>query len=92
MSIQVHVVMGSTGEYSDRTQWAVCAYQDKMRADQHADLAKIEAHKMEKARTSRYSVVEGKNMYDPHMQMSYTGTDYYVISVDLFDAIPGIDG
>lgn len=48
MSVQIHIVMGTTGEYNDRSQWAVCAYQDKARADEHADLAKIEAHKIEK--------------------------------------------
>jgi hypothetical protein len=93
MSIQVHVVMGSTGEYSDRSEWPVCAYQDKARADEHADLAKNEAHKLAKARKSRYEdVKEGSNIYDPKMYMDYTGTDYYVLSVDLVDAIPGIDG
>ncbi len=93
MSIQIHVVMGSTGEYSDRRQWTVCAYQDKERAINHADLAKLEAHKIEKARKDRYDYSEDDvNPYDLKMSMDYTGTDYYVISVDLLDAIPGIDG
>ena len=35
---------------------------------------------------------KSKNPYDAKMRMDYTGTDYYTISVDLLDAIPGIDG
>jgi len=93
MSIQIYIVMGSTGEYSNRTEWAVGAYQDKAMAEQHADLAKIEAHAIEKARGNRHdSICKGANVYDPKMEMYSTGTDYYVVDVDLLDAIPGIDG
>jgi hypothetical protein len=89
MSVKVYVVMGATGEYSDHRTWTVCAYQDKKRAEEHADLAKIEAHKIQKQ--DDYWACGGKNIYDPKMQMQYTGTDYYTIDVDLLDAIPGID-
>jgi len=94
MSIQIYVVMGTTGEYSDRTEWSVGAYQDRARADEHADLATTEAYKICKERPSRYSSPDPDrtNIYDRRMNMSYTGTDYYVIAVDLLDAIPGIDG
>lgn len=92
MSIQVYVVMGSTGEYSDRSEWAVCAYQDKSKAEQHADHAKLIAHKIFRNGDERYEDLDNKNAYDPYMRMQYTGTDYYVLSVDLLDAIPGIDG
>lgn len=99
MSIQVHVIIGQTGEYSDHTEWAVAAYQDLERATQHADLAKIEAHRIEKliqaGSLDRFNNEDPrlKNIYDPKMQnYYYYEADYYVISVDLLDAIPGIDG
>jgi hypothetical protein len=33
---KVYVVMGQTGEYSDRTEWPVVAYHDEARAKEHA--------------------------------------------------------
>jgi hypothetical protein len=89
MSVKIYVVMGSTGEYSDHSTWTVCAYQDKQRAEEHADLAMMEARKIREH--DDYFNSEDKNIYDPKMQMQYTGTDYYTIDVDLLDAIPGID-
>ena len=91
MSIQVYVVIGSTGEYSDYMQWYVCAYQDKSRADKHAQAAYDEAVKIDKERKSRYHSPTRTNPYDPKMRMDYTGTKYCVDAVDLLDAIPGID-
>lgn len=32
MSKTIYVVQGSTGEYSDRTDWIVCAFEDKEQA------------------------------------------------------------
>jgi hypothetical protein len=85
MSIQVYIVMGTTGQYSDRTQWTVGAYQDKTRADMHADLAMTEACRIAKERPSRYHSTDQVNIYDSKMSMSYTGADYYVLSVDLLE-------
>ncbi len=92
MSIQVYVIMGSVGEYSNYQSWTVGAYQDKARANEHARLALDEAAKIQKERPNRHSKPTRPNPYDPYMSLDYTGTDYYVVAVDLLDAIPGIDG
>lgn len=39
----IYVVYGQTGEYSDHTEWLVCAYEDKVKAERHADLAAARA-------------------------------------------------
>ena len=61
-------------------------------AEQHAFLANDEAVKIQRGLSSRYATPEETNPYDRKMRMDYTGTTYYVMSVDLLDAIPGIDG
>lgn len=92
MSVKIFLVMGSTGEYSDRYEWPVGAYLNEAAAREHADLAAFEAKRLHKSKQSKYaSVEEGANKYDPTMNMSYTGTDYYVMTTEMLDAIPGID-
>lgn len=39
MSQTIWVVMGSTGEYSDRSEWLVVAFPDEAQAKRHADAA-----------------------------------------------------
>lgn len=36
---RVYLVMGSTGEYSDRTEWCVAVYTNREQAELHAKLA-----------------------------------------------------
>lgn len=42
----VYVVMGTTGEYSDRIEWVVIAYDNETKAQQHVTLATQEAHRI----------------------------------------------
>jgi hypothetical protein len=46
----IWVVMGSTGEYSDHRTWLVCAYEDKTRAERHADEAAKRAKAVDDAK------------------------------------------
>lgn len=84
----VYVVMGSTGEYSDRREWAVAAYTDEKEVQRHV----IEAEK----RAGEIKVLsqsEGKwphnysNDFDKGFDMDYTGTSYYYTTVELFGDI-----
>ena len=82
---KIYVVHGSTGEYSDRSEWFVIAYRDRARADKHADDATVWAKQNERAFMQCTPPPEGNpvNPFDPHMAMDYTGTDYYVDEVEL---------
>lgn len=41
--MKVHVVIGSTGEYSDHREWPVCAYLSEQLAREHATAAERRA-------------------------------------------------
>ncbi len=84
MSVEmVYVVMGSTGEYSDRTEWPVKAYRNEERAKEHVVNAEREAKKLQ----ARYGIIgeipKDANPYDTDMDMDYTGANYYYLSVEL---------
>ena len=86
MATQLHVVIGRTGEYSDRDEWMVAAYADEALAQRHATLASDVARTFE---GTDWDVRDAAtNQYDPHMRIDYTGTSYYVCAVPMFDAVP----
>ena len=75
--------MGTTGEYSDRQEWPVMAYRESRLAKIHVHNATRAAKLMEPFRP----IIDPgkKNPYDPHMQMqmSYRGTSYFIMEVEL---------
>ena len=85
MSETIYVVFGTTGEYSDRTEWCVIAYRDENQAKEHVVNATRRANEIEVTRPSRFRVdpAAGKNEFDPDMEMDYTGTSYYYAPVKL---------
>lgn len=86
----VHIVMGTTGEYSDRSEWPVCGYADKALADKHADEAKLWDHKNGRAWDAAPYGNKPESPWDLDYHRDYTGTDYYVIGVDIRDALPEV--
>ena len=80
---KIFVVMGSTGEYSDRTEWPVLAYTDEDLAKEHVVNADRRAKEIYATRKTRYGVEKGINEFDPDMDMNYTGTSYFLYTVDL---------
>ena len=80
----IYVVMGSTGEYSDRTEWPVHAFEDKERAEELVAKAQEEANRI--FETRKASFLEGEpihNPFDPHeSRMSYDGTSYFMYEVE----------
>jgi len=81
--MNVFIVYGTTGEYSDRSEWAVCAYPKREDADKHADQAKLWDHKNGREWASLPYDKREKNPYDPEYTRDYTGTDYYVLECEL---------
>jgi hypothetical protein len=88
----IYVVIGSTGEYSDRSEWPVRAYRNEAAAQ--AEVLRLgeaasafyakwepngygpERHKAEDAHRATF---------DPSFRCDYTGTSYYLYSVELVE-------
>jgi hypothetical protein len=96
MAKQIYVVMGTTGEYSDRIEWPVHAYFDKEQAEEHVVRADRRAKEAQAVYDSWYAVGRGSgNRFptlpdnaafkdeDPNFQADYTGTYYYIIEVPI---------
>ncbi len=86
MGENIFVVMGSTGEYSDRQDWPVLAFVDEQAAQSHvlkldAWLREHRAHMDDDIRVDYRRRHELQNPDDPLMLVDYTGTRYSVMSV-----------
>jgi hypothetical protein len=85
----VWVVMGTTGEYSDRNEWPVRAFFDETAAQEHIEKATKRSAELialvADCDGGRYSTeamaLERSNEFDPDMQTDYTGTQYFVYVV-----------
>lgn len=84
------VVFGSRGEYSDRTDYLICAYPFEWLAQQHVEAA-------EQAQTQWASpeneYLYGRNIpelqrWDHKFRWDYTGTRYYYKPVKMRTALP----
>ena len=92
--MNVYIVKGHTGEYSDRNDWIVCAYQDKDKAELLVKNASRRASEifaeMERDILNSWygerNDLKYINEYDPSMQMDYTGTYYTYDATELRDA------
>lgn len=86
---KIWVVMGTTGEYSDRNDWPVVAFPDKARAEARIVACTQEANKRfsesqvpdESNDWSSYNT--DNNVLDPNMKMDYTGTSYFHYEVEI---------
>jgi hypothetical protein len=85
----VYVVMGTTGEYSDRSEWPVLAHLKKPDAERHVELASDWARQRRYHEDAQRDVAnynshrDENNPHDPNMQVDYTGVSYYVLDVPL---------
>lgn len=94
ISLKVHIVIGSTGEYSDHKEWLVAAYLDEERAKKHV----LEASAYAREVFAKYG--EGNyldwfdlspeertksNPLDPGMDMDYTGINYHYETTNLIN-------
>jgi len=80
---KIFVVIGTTGEYSDRSEWLVLAFRDEEKAKEHVINATRRANEIQVTRPSQYSVAKELNEFDPNMSMDYTGTSYSYSEVEL---------
>ena len=86
----IYIVFGTTGEYSDRTEWPVAAYADKAQAETHVTLAesweRLNGRDYSRLAYDRRSQLV--NPYDPGYTRDYTGTSYSVGEVPLRTEVP----
>lgn len=84
MSVPIYVVMGGTGEYSDREEWPVKAFIEKKDAEQLVvDATKVSKLIDMRDYDARRAITKDTNPFDPNMKMDYTGTYYYIIETEL---------
>ena len=83
MSELIYVVFGTTGEYSDRTEWLIKAFTTEEAAKELVAKATQRANELIATAPNRYSIKEGSNEFDPGMQVDYTGTSYFYEKVEL---------
>ena len=82
----IYIVVGSTGEYSDRYEWYVCAYRDKQEAEIRVSECKKKAKEWESVRDNDFrGPPDNHYECDPNMRMDYTGTDYYLETTELIE-------
>jgi hypothetical protein len=92
----IYVVRGSTGEYSDRTEWPVCAFDEQWKAERFVLQIETEIRKVESAGIEPYRMGTGAihalldqiRKFDPNARLDYTGLTYWVESVEVLDGIP----
>lgn len=81
---KIWVIFGTTGEYSDRTEWMVRAFADEAKAKEFCNRL------LDTVRGSRQWSHEKrwhfKSELDPDLtHIDYTGADYFIGHVDLED-------
>jgi len=85
MSQQIYVVMGWSGEYSDRREWPVRAYTDESKAKAQVMLLDAMARDLQatKGQYPSFTEEERKALPDPDIQFDYTGTRYFYFTITL---------
>lgn len=89
------LVEGRTGEYADRREWIVGAFQSKLNALEHMTMLNNKARQFgvfyladrpQHIETSvRLRAIERMWKFDPHVSVDYTGVRYDVVEVELMD-------
>lgn len=70
------IVEGSSGEYSDRRDWVVCAYRTEEEAKRHAARAQARSEELRRKHDTYWNIPAGANEWDPQESHDYTGTRY----------------
>ena len=86
----IYIVVGSTGEYSDHTEWYVKAFRSKVKAEQFVLDVSAEYRRLCPDDESTYDFMQmvayedphrPENKLDPNMKVDYTGVNYNVYAV-----------
>ena len=83
--MNIYVIMGNTGEYSDHTTWFVAAYTTKEMAELHVQrLEEIMKNTDHLSIIKKNRKIKKAIELDPMCKIDYTGTWYKVKEVKLY--------
>lgn len=94
--MQIWIVEGSSGEYSDHREWPLKAFRDEKAAQRLVIEAQARANEIQALRDSDYETwwtldeTEPKpprvvNEFDPRMELNYTGVHYTCYPIELVE-------
>ena len=87
--MDIWIVEGSTGEYSDHREWILCAFTTEAAANALVLQASARARELQQKYPASYWFSwdndDGKerNEFDPQMEIDYTGVNYRTIKCEL---------
>lgn len=93
MSQTLYVVMGTTGEYSDRSEWPVRAFATEAGADAFvSELDEwLRVHRVHMDQRGELPNYHDRGLLapelDPKFECDYTGTSYWIMTVPLDDDV-----
>jgi hypothetical protein len=87
----IFVVVGSTGEYSDRGEWLTRAFRSEDAAKAYVEFLTAERQRLAPAGEyvdydQREEIAGKMRAYDPRYSEDYTGTSWFVSAVELAEA------
>ena len=82
----VYVLFGDTGEYSDHSEWVVCAYEHQADADADCAFLNERAKGLEDLPWTERdaAVAERLTPHDANASCDYTGVRYTVAAVEVY--------
>ena len=84
--MKIYIVFGTSGEYSDRSEWAVAAYEVEANAEAHVTAAK----KWLQENVNLWEIDWNnlpENPYDPYMRLD-GGCEWFVYDTELRKKLP----
>jgi hypothetical protein len=96
-TVTVYLVRGASGEYSDRSEWTVCAFNEKRQAERFVTQIETELRRIGTDRDifrlscgARGELERQLQKIDPSAHVDYTGLRYWVEPVDIRAELPVI--
>ena len=81
----IYVVMGQTGEYSDRNEWLVRAFKDEDAAKNYVGKLTEDGNRIRRQFNGRsLRGADKSDWIDPNFDCDYTGFNYYYFTTELY--------
>jgi hypothetical protein len=92
--MNIYVIYGSTGEYSDRSEWSVAAVNTEAEAQRYVSALEKQYLSMPQEwhddRWDHEEKMKERMTLDPNFACDYTGTQYFYGKVEMYPA-PELD-
>lgn len=87
--MEIYIVFGTSGEYSDRDEWPVAAYKQLVKAESHVLAAKKWLQENVNLRGIDWNNLP-ENPFDPHMRLD-GGCEWFVGLAELRTEVPTVN-